>query len=147
VNDDSFLIGESRQTREVRALCVLYGPRNLTVLVLGETGTGKSVVAAELHRLSARSRHPLGRIAARELRSPEMVQAKLAGVVRGAYTSDDRDRGVPFLSDLPVIGGLFGRQSVHATDTELFLFLTPRVLRTHAESDSATQRYQPPRQQ
>ena len=50
--------------------------------------------------------------------------------------------GVPLLSDLPIIGGLFGRQTRRATDTELFLFLTPRVLRTDDEVDQATRGYQ-----
>lgn len=52
--------------------------------------------------------------------------------------------GVPFLSDLPIVGGLFGRQTRRASETEMFLFLTPRVIRTDAESDSLTQRYSPP---
>lgn len=56
VNDDSFLVGDSRQTRDTRRFCALFGPRNVTVSVGGETGTGKSVVAAELHRLWPRSR-------------------------------------------------------------------------------------------
>ena len=46
--------------------------------------------------------------------------------------------GVPLLSDLPIIGGLFGRQSRETIETELFLFLTPHVIRTDAEADAAT---------
>jgi general secretion pathway protein D len=68
-------------------------------------------------------------------------------IVLGGLLDRQNDRntgGVPFLSDLPVVGGLFGRQSHHLTETELFLFLTPRVLRTDAEADSVTQRYQGP---
>jgi len=42
------------------------------------------------------------------------------------------------LSDLPLIGGLFGRQSRRTSDTELFLFLTPRVMRNDAEIQAAT---------
>ena len=46
--------------------------------------------------------------------------------------------GVPFLSDLPLIGGFFGRRSHRTSETELFLFITPRVLRTDADVDGAT---------
>ncbi len=47
--------------------------------------------------------------------------------------------GVPVLSSIPVLGGLFGRASHQTTETELFLFLTPRVIRSDAEADSVTQ--------
>lgn len=51
---------------------------------------------------------------------------------------DNSNRGVPFLSDLPILGGLFGSQSRRTTETELFLFLTPRVLRSDDDVDRAT---------
>ncbi len=54
------------------------------------------------------------------------------------HQKENTSGGVPFLSGLPLVGGLFGRQSRHATDTELFLFLTPRVLRTDDEVGAAT---------
>jgi general secretion pathway protein D len=54
------------------------------------------------------------------------------------HQKENTSGGVPFLSSLPIVGGLFGRQSHHATDTELFLFLTPRVLRTDDEVGAAT---------
>lgn len=60
----------------------------------------------------------------------------------GGLSDHERDEtrsGVPFLSSLPLIGGLFGRHIKHTTDTELFVFLTPRVIRTDAELDDASQ--------
>jgi general secretion pathway protein D len=45
--------------------------------------------------------------------------------------------GIPLLSDLPIIGGLFGVQERRTTETELFLFITPLVLRDDAVADSA----------
>jgi general secretion pathway protein D len=65
-------------------------------------------------------------------------------IVLGGLSDHQRDvtsGGVPFLSELPLIGGLFGRHSSHATETELFLFLTPRVLRNDDEVDQATTDY------
>ncbi len=66
-------------------------------------------------------------------------------IVLGGLIDRQRDvnsGGVPVLSDLPLLGGLFGRQSRRSADTELFLFLTPRVLRTDQEVEDATRRYE-----
>lgn len=46
--------------------------------------------------------------------------------------------GVPLLSALPLIGGLFGRATREVTDTELYLFLTPHVIRTDDDATSVT---------
>jgi type II secretory pathway component GspD/PulD (secretin) len=45
---------------------------------------------------------------------------------------------VPFLSRLPLVGWIFGRTHRTTAETELFIFLTPRVLRDDAAMDSAT---------
>jgi len=46
--------------------------------------------------------------------------------------------GIPVLSSIPLIGGLFGGASRRSNETELYLFLTPRILRTDADADSVT---------
>jgi len=54
-------------------------------------------------------------------------------VVLGGLADRQRDvaqRGLPFLSAIPVLGGLFGSAERRTTETELFVFLTPRVIRT-----------------
>lgn len=51
---------------------------------------------------------------------------------------DSNQAGIPVLSSIPLIGGLFGRVNRRATETELFLFLTPTVLFTDADVDGAT---------
>jgi type II secretory pathway component GspD/PulD (secretin) len=53
-------------------------------------------------------------------------------------TRDASQRGIPILSQIPIIGGLFGGVSRNSSETELFLFLTPRVLRTDADVEQAT---------
>jgi len=61
--------------------------------------------------------------------------------VLGGLADQQRDEsrgGVPFLSSLPLLGGLFGRHIRHTTETELFVFLTPRVLRTDRDLDAAS---------
>ncbi len=55
----------------------------------------------------------------------------------------DRERaltkgGVPILSSNPLIGGLFGHYSRQTTETELFVFITPRVIRTDADAAAAS---------
>lgn len=62
-------------------------------------------------------------------------------VVLGGLLDNQRERsrsGVPVLKDIPLLGGLFGSQQERHVETELFLFLTPHVLRTDAELDDAT---------
>jgi len=62
-------------------------------------------------------------------------------IVLGGLRDQQRDvnsGGVPLLSGIPLIGGLFGSSSRRMSETELYLFLTPRILRTDADADSVT---------
>ncbi len=62
-------------------------------------------------------------------------------IVIGGLRDQQKDRtrgGVPILSGLPLIGGLFGHSERKLTRTELYLFLTPRILKTDADADSVT---------
>jgi len=62
-------------------------------------------------------------------------------IVIGGLRDQQRDvtrGGVPILSRLPLIGALFGHTERKATRTELYLFLTPRILKTDADADSVT---------
>lgn len=62
--------------------------------------------------------------------------------VLGGLTGVERHRGsggVPILSSLPLIGGLFGHKSRTSRDTELFMFLTPYVVRSGEELGETTE--------
>lgn len=62
-------------------------------------------------------------------------------ILLGGLRDQQRDvtqGGVPILSGIPLIGGLFGRADRRTNQTELYLFLTPRILRTDADADSVT---------
>jgi general secretion pathway protein D len=62
-------------------------------------------------------------------------------IVLGGLRDQQRERtqsGIPILSRIPIIGGLFGSADRRKTETELYLFLTPRILRTDADADSVT---------
>lgn len=83
-------------TRDVRILYVLRDlkkvARTLTpVLLLGETGTGKEVLAHAAHRLSPRASKPFLAVNVAAL-APDLVESELFGHVRGAFTGADRER-------------------------------------------------------
>ena len=62
-------------------------------------------------------------------------------IVLGGLRDQQKDAtqgGVPVLSSLPFIGGFFGSSSRRTNETEVYLFLTPRILRTDADADSVT---------
>jgi DNA-binding NtrC family response regulator len=85
------LIGESAPMRELTHLIRLVAPRNSTVLIEGETGTGKEVVASAIHRLSNRSSKPLTVLNCAAI--PEaLLEAELFGHTRGAFTGAVQSR-------------------------------------------------------
>ena len=60
-------------------------------------------------------------------------------VVLGGLSDRQRDNtrsGIPILSQIPLIGGLFGGTQRQTNETEFFLFITPRVIRTDADADA-----------
>jgi general secretion pathway protein D len=64
--------------------------------------------------------------------------------VLGGLSDEQQDNtrsGIPFLSNLPLIGGLFGSSVRRTVDTELFVFLTPRVIREDVDVDGAASDY------
>jgi general secretion pathway protein D len=62
-------------------------------------------------------------------------------IVLGGLSDNERDvevSGIPILSSIPFIGGLFGRYDRTGSQTELFIFLTPRVIRTDEDAKRLT---------
>jgi two-component system, NtrC family, response regulator AtoC len=85
------LIGRSAAMREVFKSIGLASATIATVLITGESGTGKELVAAALHRHSARSAGPFVRVNCGAL--PEnLIESELFGHERGAFTGADRQR-------------------------------------------------------
>jgi DNA-binding NtrC family response regulator len=85
------LIAEAAVMRPVRKLIERVGPSTANVLVTGENGTGKEVVARHLHALSERSLKPLIIVNAGAL-SEGIFESELFGHVRGAFTDARADR-------------------------------------------------------
>ena len=89
--DASPLVGESKAMREIVQLIGRIGPSDANVLITGENGTGKSLVAHALHSVSPRTAKPLVTVNIGGL--PEGVfESELFGHVRGAFTDAKADR-------------------------------------------------------
>jgi DNA-binding NtrC family response regulator len=85
------MVGASAPMRELTRLIRLVAPRSATVLIEGETGTGKEVVAKALHRLSARAGKPFAVLNCAAI--PEaLLEAELFGHTRGAFTGAVQSR-------------------------------------------------------
>ena len=103
--ESSTLIGGSKAMRELRAQIQKVAPLDLSVLILGETGTGKELVAQSIHQNSAaRSRGPFVAENCSALPA-ELMERELFGHVAGSFTGADRDR--PGLLELASGGTLF----------------------------------------
>jgi two-component system nitrogen regulation response regulator GlnG len=91
-NQESALIGSSSSMQHVFRQIALVANSDLSVLITGETGTGKELVAAAIHHYSDRSNQPYIPIAPVSL-NEDLIESELFGHVKGAYTgaSDDRD--------------------------------------------------------
>jgi len=80
-----YLIGEGPAMRRVAELVARCAPLETTVLVKGETGTGKELVAEALHRLSARRHEPFVAVNCATL-EPALLESELFGHEKGAFT-------------------------------------------------------------
>ncbi len=85
------LIGEGQAMRDVRLKLEHIARFSYPVLVLGETGTGKEVVARALHANGPRAESPLVSVNCAAL-SRELLESELFGHVKGSFTGADRDR-------------------------------------------------------
>jgi len=79
------IVGRSRAIRGVLIEIEQVAPTDAAVLILGETGTGKELVARRIHELSSRSAHPMIKVNCSALPA-NLVEAELFGREKGAYT-------------------------------------------------------------
>jgi formate hydrogenlyase transcriptional activator len=79
------IVGRSAALRAALARVEMVAPTSATVLILGETGTGKELVARALHDRSPRRGRPLVKVNCAAI-SPGLVESELFGHVKGAFT-------------------------------------------------------------
>ena len=79
------IIGESTGLREVLEQVQTVAPTDATVLILGETGTGKELIARAIHRLSRRSESPMVKINCSAIPTG-LLESELFGHEKGAFT-------------------------------------------------------------
>jgi general secretion pathway protein D len=104
------------------------------------------IIQQEINQATAETQFDAPVISTREARTQVLVrdgQTIVIGGLRDQVREQSRS-GVPVLSAIPLLGALFGGQSKRQTETELYLFLTPRIISTDAEADSLTAKRLPP---
>jgi len=79
------LVGASREIEEVRAKIAQVAPTNTRVLIRGDNGTGKEVVAREVHKQSERAAGPFIKVNCAAI-PRELIESELFGHVKGAFT-------------------------------------------------------------
>lgn len=85
------MIGETPQFHEVLNLANRYAMHDITVLITGETGTGKEVMAQYIHLHGSRANRPF--VGCNMTAIPEtLVESELFGYARGAFTGADRNK-------------------------------------------------------
>jgi chemotaxis protein methyltransferase CheR len=102
------IIGRSEPLRRVLHQAEQVAPLDTTVTILGETGTGKELLAHAIHKLSRRQNHTLVKVNCAALPGP-LIESELFGHEKGAFTSADSrrigrfeiaDRGTIFLDEV-----------------------------------------------
>jgi two-component system NtrC family response regulator len=102
------MIGDCAAMREVFAVIERLAPSDITVLVLGETGTGKELVARSLHARSRRRGGPFVAVNCAALPAP-LVESELFGFEKGSFTGavaasagriESADGGTLFLDEI-----------------------------------------------
>ncbi|MBZ5674067.1 MAG: sigma-54 dependent transcriptional regulator [Acidobacteriia bacterium] len=88
---DTEMIGSSPRMIEIYKTLSKVAPTDATVLIEGETGTGKELIARMIHANSKRAQHPFVPVDCGAI-APSLLESELFGTLKGAYTGADRDR-------------------------------------------------------
>jgi DNA-binding NtrC family response regulator len=123
------MIGVSPKMIAIYKQISLAAPVDTTILIEGETGTGKELIARMIHRMSSRSNQAFVPVDCGAI-APSLLESELFGTLKGAYTGADRDRigvfesadkGTVFLDEIGDID--------HGFQLKLLRFLQEREIR------------------
>lgn len=90
--DNKFaMIGKSKSLENVRSIIKKVAPTDARVLINGPNGSGKEIVANQLHQLSARSKQYFIEVNCAAIPS-ELIESELFGHIKGSFTSAIKDR-------------------------------------------------------
>jgi general secretion pathway protein D len=147
------LVGSQRPFIQVQRSLTTETPQRDQIVQFKDVGTRLAVrptisddgyvtlrVAQEVNAATAEVAFDAPVISTRTIQTQLLVRDGQTAVLGGlADRQQDKTRaGVPILSSIPIIGGLFGRHTSRTTETELFVFLSPRVIRTDEDLQDAT---------
>ena len=130
------MIGSVPGMVEIYKTVSRVAPTDATVVIEGETGTGKELVARMIHRFSGRGSYPFVPVDCASI-APTLLESELFGAMRGAFTGADRDRqgvfeaanrGTVFLDEIGDIDQSF--------QLKLLRFLQEREIRPVGASKS-----------
>jgi PAS domain S-box-containing protein len=122
------LIHESRVMRDVVAVATQFATTDSTVLIAGETGTGKEIVSQSIHNLSRRKNKPFVSLNCAAL-PDQLLESELFGYEEGAFTGS-RKGGKPGLFEIAHHGTIL-LDEISATSREV----QPRLLRVLQERE------------
>jgi len=117
------IVGTAPSMQEVYRLVRLAAPRPTTVLLVGETGTGKEVIAKAIHKLSRRASGPFVRVNCGALHE-NLLESELFGHIKGSFTGAVSDKVGRFEA---AHGGTIFLDEINSTSPQLQLKLL-RVL-------------------
>ena len=89
------MIGKSKELEHIKSMIDKVAPTEARVLITGENGTGKELVAHWLHEKSNRNKGPFIEVNCAAIPS-ELIESELFGHVKGAFTSANKDRAGKF---------------------------------------------------
>ncbi len=116
------------------------GTRLVVRPTISEDGYVMLSVTQEVNAATTETAFDAPVISTRSVQTQLLVKDRQT-VVLGGLIDQQRDQlqsGIPILSSIPWIGGLFGRTVRRSRETELFIFITPKVIRDDAEAESLT---------
>jgi DNA-binding NtrC family response regulator len=105
------IVGKNREMQRILDLVAQVAPSRSTILITGETGTGKELIAKAIHANSPRAEHTFIAVNSGSF-SPELLESTLFGHVKGAFTSaiasrkgyfEMADRGTIFFDEVGTI--------------------------------------------